>query len=78
MQSSTPPPPSPSATGPTASEGGARVSLEREPWRALRPSIAIGFSSWRRGDWSPDAPSEDFRRDAIAGIETARAIARRV
>lgn len=52
------------------------ISLERQPWREFRPSVAVQFRSDRLKSWSPSLLSSEFKREALAGLE-AREVIRR-
>jgi hypothetical protein len=49
-------------------------SIEREPWRAFRSSLAVQFASRRRSGWSADALSEQAKAEIISGLEARSAI----
>ena len=53
-----------------------QYSLEREPWRALRSSHAIRFSTKRRKSWSPEEITGAVKAEIIAGLEARRSIVR--
>ncbi|MFL6726654.1 MAG: hypothetical protein ACJ8FS_09095 [Sphingomicrobium sp.] len=49
-------------------------SLEREPWRAFRSSLAVQFT-WRRpGGWSAEELSDETKAEVISGLEARSAI----
>lgn len=54
----------------------AHYSHEREPWRELRSSVAIQFSSRKMRSWSVDQLSEAARAKMISGLESRRSIVR--
>lgn len=45
-----------------------------EPWRVLKSSLAISFSSRRRRKWRPEALAPEVRSDIIRAIEARRTI----
>jgi hypothetical protein len=49
-------------------------SLDREPWRALRSSLAVKFMSRRRNGWSADSISAQAKTEIISGLEARSAI----
>lgn len=49
-------------------------SLGREPWRAFRPSLAVQFTSRKRGGWCADSLSDDARAEILAGLEARSVI----
>lgn len=51
-----------------------RYSLDREPWRAFRPSLAVQFTSRRRGGWSADRLSDRAKAEILSGLEARSAI----
>ena len=52
-------------------------SLDREPWRAFRSSLAVQFTSCKSGGWSADDLSAQARAEIISGLEARSAIIRR-
>jgi hypothetical protein len=53
-----------------------RHSLEREPWRAFKSSLAVEFTSRKRGGWSADRLSEDKQAEILSALEARIAIVR--
>jgi hypothetical protein len=51
-------------------------SLDREPWRAFRSSLAVQFTSRRRGGWSADQLTDQAKAEIISGLEARSAIIR--
>lgn len=49
-----------------------KPSLEREPWRALLPSLAIQFVSEGRRDWDSDAIPDHTRADILSALMAHR------
>ena len=52
-----------------------RLSEGSEPWRALKSSLAITFTSKRQRIWCPEELSPDVRSQIIRAIEARGAIA---
>lgn len=44
-------------------------SPEREPWRWLRPSIAVDFVSERHAEWSADRLSDYVKMELVSALE---------
>lgn len=53
------------------------ASLEREPWRFFRSSIAVRFTTRRRRKWSPEALEPETRGEIALGLEAHNGIKRR-
>lgn len=49
-------------------------SLDREPWRAFRPSLAVRFTSRKRGGWCAESLSDEARAEIVAGLEARSVI----
>jgi hypothetical protein len=49
-------------------------SLDREPWRAFRSSLAVEFTSRRLGGCSADQLSDQAKAEIISGLEARSAI----
>lgn len=47
----------------------SRYSPVREPWRVLRSSLAIQFTSDRMKHWSPENLSDFAKRDILSALE---------
>ena len=49
-------------------------SEQREPWRVLKSSVAISFSSGRRRKWRPEALTPEVRSQVIEALEARLSI----
>lgn len=49
--------------------GVTRFSPVREPWRWLRPSMVVQFSTAKSSEWSPDRLPPQTRNDILSALE---------
>lgn len=49
-------------------------SLDREPWRLFRSSLAVEFTPGGRGRWSADDLSDETKAEIIIGLEARSSI----
>ncbi len=57
-------------------EAAVEYSIDREPWRAFRSSLAVEFTSRRSHRWCPDQLSEHVKAEILTGLEARSAIIR--